>query len=519
MLNFNELGISQSVINLLNIAGITEDTDVLSALEQYKYVSHKTMLQYFRKMYKDSTFVTMPVDAQEFGDAFFVVTETDVFVYYNYLQAINEVEIELELTRLHGKDIQFKCVTPYDYNMHRGTVGILNSTLVFQRIIYEALAQHATDVHFDVLHVNKQPVYTVNFRIGLDLVPCNLFKIDEGLNSSIISSLIEHDTSISSIDLLDPSGVVANATDILGDGSVELRISANRVLDGYQYVCRLQTKATVSLNIEQLGFTAAIENDLKELSHSKAGLTLITGAIRTGKNTTAFAMANQMVHTGIKIVSYESPIEVLMPFTQIDYLGDESVLANAVRLAKKQDINVAFLNEIPDKSVAFAVLDLINSSAHVITTMHVNRLWHVPYKLKEYYGDSYKDVISQINGVVNQKMCVKTCPHCRTRTAVDTLPKKYSSILQKYNKEYVSVAQGCEKCNGTGLANGKLQPYAEHLIFTSDLQSALLKCNEPYEMEYVLHKAVSDAHQSLEDYIVQDVSIGELPLDTLNYLE
>lgn len=519
MLNLNGLGISQSVISSLNTAGISADSDVLSALEQYKYVTHKKMLEYLKNEYKDIIFVTMPIDAQKFNDAFFVVTEQEVFVYYNYLRPVNEVEIELELTRLHGKDIIFKCVTPFDYDTHAGMIGSLDPTLVFQRIVREALDKHATDIHFDVIHKNKERSYTVRFRIGLDLVPCTLFKIDESLNSSIISKLIEHDTAISSTDLLDPSGVTASAADVLGDNSVELRISANKVLGGYQFVCRLQTKSTVSLSIDELGFPESVASDLKSLSDCKAGLTLITGAIRTGKNTTAFAIANSMLERDIKIVSYESPIEVLMPFTQIDYFGDENVLSNAVRLAKKQDINVAFLNEIPDKTVAFAVLDLVNSSAHVVTTMHVNRLWHVPYKLKEFYGDNYKDVISQVNGIINQKMCVKACPNCRTQVAVDALPEKYSRILGKYGKSYVSVSQGCPACGNTGLDRGKLQPYAEHLVFNSDLQSELLKCKEPFEMEYVLHEATSQRKQSLEDYIVHDVSIGELPLNTLDYLD
>ena len=53
-----------------------------------------------------------------------------------------------------------------------------------------------------------------------------------------------------------------------------------------------------------------------------------------------------MVKLPIKLVSYEYPIEVLMPVSQVDYANNEEILLNAIRLAKKQDVNVAFLNEI-----------------------------------------------------------------------------------------------------------------------------------------------------------------------------
>lgn len=78
------------------------------------------------------------------------------------------------------------------------------------------------------------------------------------------------------------------------------------------------------------------------------------------------------------MISYDSPIEVLMPFPQVDYKDDPKRLLDCVRLAKKQDIDIAFLNEIPSKDVAFAVKDLVTSSIGVITTLHLNRIWDLP---------------------------------------------------------------------------------------------------------------------------------------------
>ena len=73
-------------------------------------------------------------------------------------------------------------------------------------------------------------------------------------------------------------------------------------------------------------------------------------------------------------------------------------------------ISCGFSHEIPDKSIVFGIQDLVNSSIGVITTTHLDRIWNLPYKLKEYFGETYKDMISQINGVVNQKMFIKQCP-------------------------------------------------------------------------------------------------------------
>ena len=46
---------------------------------------------------------------------------------------------------------------------------------------------------------------------------------------------------------------------------------------------------------------------------------------------------------------------------------------------------ISVLNEIPNSDVAFAVRDLVNSAIGVITTTHVDRVWHVPNKLNEFF--------------------------------------------------------------------------------------------------------------------------------------
>ena len=456
------------------------------------------------------------------------IDSKSVKVIKSAFQTLDQTNLELDLKQfkeieiVNITDVNFRELSEYGYRPK------YDPMILFKRILIEVIKLNGTDLHFGVIHRNMRAEYPIQYRVNGDLYDLDLFTLDKELNHSIISTLVETKTSANSLDLSLPDGITANSSDILDNGNVELRIAANKVKDGLQCVIRIQEKKTFSYTIDSLGFSKEAQDFLMWLSKKRSGITLITGAIRTGKNTTAFALANEMIKYPIKMIDYSSPIEVLMPFNQVDYLADENNLLACVRLAKKQDVNVAFLNEIPSKEVAFAVKDLVNSSIHVITTIHMDRIWHLPYKLNEYYGDSYKDVISQINGVMNQKMFDVMCPNCREAyptSSIRDLAKK--AFLEERGLQNVWVAKGCEKCistvkhsghNKTGSVIGANQPYVEFLRFDDKLKSRLLACDHAWQMEEIIKEVVRENKNTLEDTMFDGIQRGVLDYNALDYI-
>ena len=528
MLTILDFNLSQRVEGIFIQHRINGETEILLALEKYKFLGREDIFKTLGRVlfnhytfselteYSPCTDREMRMLEEKYG-VLIVDDGEDVCIFSPVFHVVDTYALELDLS---SRKLVYYNITPANYAEFAGIdMGAYDPEILFKRILIDALDHNATDIHFDVQHVEMEPVYTVSYRIGPDLVKSGLFCLNASINASIITNLIEHKTSSTSMDLITVAGVSATADNIFGDGKVELRVTGNRVKDGYHYVTRIQEKNTFNFSLPGLGFAKGVTDDLYEAVRKRSGITLITGAIRTGKNTTAYAMLNALAGEPVKIVSYESPIEVLMPFTQIDYMNDEESLLNAVRLAKKQDINIAFINEIPNKEVAFALRDLANSSIHVITTMHVDRIWHVPYKLKEYFGDSYKDVISQINGVFNQKMFGVPCRECRNAMLVDDYEEgKVRDFLKGRNVYQIQKSAGCPKCDGSGTVPGANKPYAEHVIFTDSLKSELLKCGHPYEMESCIKEYVKAAGHTLEDYMLQGIVSGDLDCEALQYV-
>jgi len=509
------------VLRIFQDAAITDCKTATFCLEQYKFTTRSRIIEtlsgYSGDPVLDINGVSRDGSLESLEKQYHVIaeagTEKQLVIYYPFFDPPRKEPLELQMDRYR---VSYIAVTPYNFAVLTGREPSWDAEMLFKRILIEAVNLRATDLHFCVGHENLVPRYPVKYRKNGELLEMGLFTLDAHLNQKIISQLIENKTSANSIDLQTASGVTAVADDPLGNGKLELRISANKVEGGWHYVIRIQTKEVFNFEIGSLGFPEGVQDALHRMTKKRSGIVFITGGIRTGKNTTAFAMANEMTKDTIKIVSYEFPIEVLMPFPQVNYRGKTDILLNSVRLAKKQDIDVAFINELPDKEVAFAVQDLVNSSVYVITTIHIDRLWHLPYKLKEYYGEDYKDIISQINAVFNQKMFAVPCRECQNRKLVADLEMGRRMLLEKHGVASYGESTGCTLCGGTGVQSGVNQPYVEYLIFTNDLKSSLLACREPFEMEAILKEEAIRKGQSLEFTMSAAIGDGRLGVDALD---
>lgn len=537
LLNVRDFGLQKEVVKIFESKIYSDNTELITDLEIYKFMSRNEILKHLKFEFPELIFENVKsVNRKEefltiegrYGILLDHIDSKSVKVIKSVFQTLDQTNLELDLKQfkeieiVNITDVNFRELSEYGYRPK------YDPMILFKRILIEVIKLNGTDLHFGVIHRNMRAEYPIQYRVNGDLYDLDLFTLDKELNHSIISTLVETKTSANSLDLSLPDGITANSSDILDNGNVELRIAANKVKDGLQCVIRIQEKKTFSYTIDSLGFSKEAQDFLMWLSKKRSGITLITGAIRTGKNTTAFALANEMIKYPIKMIDYSSPIEVLMPFNQVDYLADENNLLACVRLAKKQDVNVAFLNEIPSKEVAFAVKDLVNSSIHVITTIHMDRIWHLPYKLNEYYGDSYKDVISQINGVMNQKMFDVMCPNCREAyptSSISDLAKK--AFLEERGLQNVWVAKGCEKCvstvkhsghNKTGSVIGANQPYVEFLRFDDKLKSRSLACDHAWQMEEIIKEVVRENKNTLEDTMFDGIQRGVLDYNALDYI-
>ena len=412
--------------------------------------------------------------------------------------------------------LQFVFIADCNYRTvkHKLSVGTISDSvanlrplLILRRLVADCIEHGGTDIHFQSTFVDKKPKHSIRYRIKRELCDSD-FKISPDLIYRVTQTAIAKLSTASASDLDAAAGVTTDISDLFGDGTCDLRMTGMRVAAGIYVVIRIQTTTTTMRKIDELGFPEEDVVIIRDIAKRRTGLTLVTGAMNTGKNTTIFAILNELINDPIRIIEYSNPIEARMPFPQINYKGDIELLTNLMTLAKKQDIDIAVLNEIPNSDVAFAVRDLVNSAIGVITTTHVDRIWHVPNKLNEFFGKDYKTIISQLNAIINQKMF--------RRWSGPGLQKRMLQSNSEFEKfAYRSGVRQYFVPTDASKIKYSVQPLAEILVITDEMKSAMLDFDELWKAERMLRMHIERAHSTIENKLAMYINEGICSLDEL----
>lgn len=396
-------------------------------------------------------------------------------------------------------------------NLLSDSVAPFRPLLVFRKLIMDCHAATGTDIHFESGYIDKQPYHCIKYRVKGELIDSK-FLIDKAMMQKVLQSVVSKLSPSSAMDLDAPGGLSTEVRDLFADGTTDLRITGTTVDAGYYIDCAIQNVTTTTKNIEQLGFPSDDVTVLRQLARRRTGLTLVTGKMRSGKNTTIFGMLNELIHEPIRIIEYSYPIENHMPFPQVNYMGDLDRLSNLMRLAKKMDLDIAVLNEIPNAEVAFAVRDLVNSAVGVITTTHIDRAWHIPYKLREFFGEDYKTIISQLNCVINHKMFRRwKGPGLQKRTLVKEQGDFELFCYKAGVRQYFVPAD-------LNRMRYELQPLVEIIILTDEMKTAILNFDEIWRAEQMLRSQIEQKHETLENKLAAQINEGTMSLDEMRRL-
>lgn len=508
------------LFTVLNDQGITSDEDVAYALEFYKYKSEEQMCkllsEYTGDIVEPYPLSTFLVEETSYSSEYDVLYFASDSLTTNVISSCFNVEnTDRFLVNCVTASTLKHVVTPKVFKEASSQMIKHNYILMFMRMIEEGLSLGATDLHLTCIQENKVPNYIMQYRVAGKLKTSDLFALNKDEHDQLIYTVVEHMSPTRGQDLKTIYGVTTSVSDFFGDASLSLRITANKLFMGYNFVCRLIKMGTVTMKINDLGFSEPVQKDLTSAINKRKGLTLLSGPVNTGKSTVMCAMINQVLHNQLKIVSYETPIEALMPISQYDYYGNIEMLIELIKAAKKQDLDIAMINEIPDTQVAKVVFDLIMSSVHVITTTHMPRLWSLPYKLEEYFGDRYRGVISELNLVTVQKMTKVLCPHCKAEASLELIPARERSLMEHYGFKKHYVSRGCSVCSSVDY-RPKLRPVMERIVFSEELCSDLLSFRSPHEMSAYLKEYTIKNNLNLELEMCKYVESGSASADILS---
>jgi len=217
---------------------------------------------------------------------------------------------------------------------------------------------------------------------------------------------------------------------------------------GESVVLRILDKGGMQLELESLGFTPAIDEQLRQLLKTPHGMLLVTGPTGSGKTTTLYAALQILNTPDRKILTVEDPVEYqLNGINQIQVKPKiDLTFANALRAILRQDPDVIMIGEMRDLETARIAVQSALTGHFVLSTVHTNDAGSSITRLLDMGVEDFL-LTSTLAGVLAQRLVRRLCDECKSPYTPD---EKLVSKLSLTGDETLYRATGCEECAHTG---------------------------------------------------------------------
>lgn len=234
---------------------------------------------------------------------------------------------------------------------------------------------------------------------------------------------------------------------------IDLRVSTLPTVHGESVVMRVLDRASIRLNLEDMGFSPDTLARYRELIDRPHGILLVTGPTGSGKTTTLYASLAKLDANALKILTVEDPVEYqLGGVNQVQVLSQIGMtFAHALRSILRQDPDIIMIGEMRDTETAQIAVQSALTGHLVLSTLHTNTAAGAIIRLEDMGVERYL-ITSSVNGVLSQRLVRQLCPHCKVATEVpEALSRKTG--LHRWMPEGSSTvfeARGCGQCKQTG---------------------------------------------------------------------
>ena len=281
---------------------------------------------------------------------------------------------------------------------------------------------------------------------------------------------------------------------------------------------RLQDSKNNLKRLEDIGFSEADLNTMKDIVMLPYGIVLMTGPTGQGKSTTLYACLRERGCEDNVIVSAEDPVE-----QRIDGATQSPIKVNteneklswtfekAIRAMMRQDPDVILIGEIRDKPTAKAAIQASQTGHLVFTTLHTRSAIGSVQRMID-IGVDRNSFLAEMDAIISQRLVAINCPYCLQR-----VESKYNRLLRDKDLarleegRYSYKSNGCDKCSHTGMAEKRL-PIVEIIKFSNELRDFFSEKRGLNETEAFLRKR---GYRSLWDKGMDLVVEKKLSLDEL----
>lgn len=370
-------------------------------------------------------------------------------------------------------------------------------------ILYQAIKDQASDIHFEPFETTFRIRYRVDGTLyempqppkSLAVPVISRVKIMSGLN--IAERRIPQDGRIQLK---------------IGGRPIDLRVSTLPTSYGESVVLRVLDRSVVNLDLDALGISQTLLDQLRDIVHMPNGILLVTGPTGSGKTTTLYSALQEVNEIGEKILTAEDPVEydiegiIQLPIN--DAYG--MTFGKALRAFLRQDPDRIMIGEIRDLETAQTAIESALTGHFVFSTLHTNDSAGTITRLVDMGVEPFL-LCSSIAGIVSQRLIRRVCKSCR----VPYDPNDEELEKLELNREDIGdrkfyYGKGCASCNESGYRGRK--SICELLTMSPELMELILK-NAPTMA--IRDRAREQGMVTIREDGVQSIINGETTTDEI----
>jgi general secretion pathway protein E len=352
-------------------------------------------------------------------------------------------------------------------------------------IISQSIKARASDIHFEPY----QNSLTVRYRV--DGILYDLLTPPKWIQPALISRV----KVMSKMNIAEKRLPQDGRFEVkIGDQDIDCRVSTIPTAFGERVVLRLLNKSGSLLELTDLGLSTGRLKILKKLVASPNGIILVTGPTGSGKTTTLYAVLSSINKPDINIITIEDPIEYqIKGISQIQVNPKiDLTFARGLRSIVRQDPDVILVGEIRDRETADIAVQSALTGHLVFSTLHTNDSASAMTRLVDIGIEPFL-ISSSVLAVVAQRLVRVLCDDCKkTYTPSDIYLKSIGVAADRFNKDNIYKAVGCENCVQTGY-RGRLGIF-EIMLLSEKIKNLILKT---FDSNRIKNQAVQDKMISL----------------------
>ena len=329
-------------------------------------------------------------------------------------------------------------------------------------IIYNAVKEGASDIHIEPTERQLRVRYRIDGALQqsleppVHLGPAVASRIKIMANRDISERRLPQDGRIH----------------VLMEGRpIDLRVSTLSMPFGEKVVIRVLDNQTISLSLQELGFSAEHLERFDEQIESSNGITLVTGPTGSGKSTTLYAALNALSSIQKNICTVEDPIEFQLPMVNQFHVNEKIGLTfpTVLRSLLRQDPDVIMIGEIRDEQTARIAIQAALTGHAVFSTLHTNDACSTVTRLIDMGIEGYL-LGASLNVILAQRLCRRLCPKCKKAYEP---PKAMQLATERMGIEVDEYFRGtgCKRCRNTGFS-GRIAIH-EVLVVDDDLRDII----------------------------------------------